>query len=390
MATVAPYFTFYDAVQHLLDLVGSDSGDRQTRIAHRAVRAAYANVTAATKWSYMTTVGRIVTSAPYSTGTVTYDHTGGSSERLLTLADGTFPTWAGAGVILIDNALYDVERWLSTTTLQLSSITNPGEDITDASSYTLFRDTYTLPADWRASSVLRDAARSYPELEFVSPEEWRSYFISQEFTNFPRCFTTTADPDNRRRHAVRLYPPPDAEYNFDHVYLRQPIATRIEEYSTGTTSRTSGSRTVTGSSTAAWTAAMVGAVIRFGTDDEIPTGLEGDNPYVEEGVIESVESATSLTLKEAAESTGATKGHLISDMIDIDPGPMLTAFLRRCELEQAYLLPKDSSVQQRNLAYLSALREAMAADYRYIPEPVAQTDLSTLSLRGIPTGVTEG
>lgn len=385
-----PFFTFADAVQHLLDIAGADSGDRQSRIAHRAVRSAYANFPAASNWSYYNTVGRVVTSAPYSTGTVVYDHTGGASERLLTLTDGEFPTWAGAGSILINNVLYDVERWLSTTTVRLSSRTNPGEDITTAATFSLFRDTYTLPVDWRASATLRDSARSFPELAFVSPEEWRGAFISQEFTNFPRMWAVTADPDNTRRFALRLYPPPDAAYNFDHVYVRQPVPVRTEEYATGRTSRTAGSRVVTGSSDCVWTSAMVGSIIRFSGDTTVPDGLEGDNPYVEEGQIESIESATSLTLVNSAESTGATKAYSISDLIDVAAGPMLTAFLRRCELEQAYILPKDSSLQQRTIAYQLALKEAMAADYRSLPEAAPHGTGSTLQLRGIPSGVTEG
>lgn len=389
MPTSAPLYTFADAVDHLLDLAGSDSGDRQVRIAHRCVRAAYSGIAAACNWSYFTSVGRIVTSAPYTTGTVTYDHTGGSSERLLTLSGGTWPSWAASGVVLISNVIYDVDRRLSDTTLQLSSISNPGADISTASGFTIFRDTYTLPADWRASSTLRDGARAFPALQFVTPEEWRSYFITQEYTNFPRAFTTTADPETTGRHAVRMYPPPDAAYNLDHVYRRLPVPVRTEEYATGTTSRTSGSRTVTGSGTA-WTSAMAGAVIRFSSTSESPTAIEGDNAFVEEGIVESVEGAGSLTLKESASTTASGKGHTISDLLDLDAGPMLTAFLRRAELEQAILLPKDSSMQERRLAYQIALREAMAADYRFVPEPNVATVESVLTLRGIPTGVTEG
>lgn len=76
--------------------------------------------------------------ATYSTGTVQYQHSGGSSPRLVTLTGGTFPVWAGDGDILINGTVHECTSRLSDTTLQLSTAHNPGVDISAGASYALY------------------------------------------------------------------------------------------------------------------------------------------------------------------------------------------------------------------------------------------------------------
>jgi hypothetical protein len=106
------------------------------------------------EWSFLKPVVQLTLNAPYSTGTIEYDHTGGASERLVTLTSGTWPSWAAYGKLNIANVLYDVSTREGDTTLTLTSSSNPGADVASGTSYELTQDDYTLPDD--CAGVLGD------------------------------------------------------------------------------------------------------------------------------------------------------------------------------------------------------------------------------------------
>jgi len=60
--------------------------------------------------------------------TITYDHTGGTYERMLTLSGTTWPAAAEHGYILISGTAYNVYRRISDTVLILDKEINPGSD----------------------------------------------------------------------------------------------------------------------------------------------------------------------------------------------------------------------------------------------------------------------
>ena len=101
-------WTFSDVLDHLLDHMGGTSEGRNVRMAKRSILSAYRNLSTATNWSYYYKRGRVSSVAAYAPGTVTYDHTGGSNEREVTLASGTFPAWAARGIIQISGKDYGV------------------------------------------------------------------------------------------------------------------------------------------------------------------------------------------------------------------------------------------------------------------------------------------
>jgi hypothetical protein len=99
-------------------------------------------------WSFLMPITTLSINAPYTTGTIAYDHTGGSSERLVTLSGGTWPTWAESGMIEISGSDYPVESRLSDTLFTLDSSDNPGSDVAASTSYNLHQDDYDLPDDF--------------------------------------------------------------------------------------------------------------------------------------------------------------------------------------------------------------------------------------------------
>ena len=123
------FFTYADAVEHGLDYLGGTADAQASRDCRRSVLAAYREVTNARSWSYLTTHGRINTNAPYSTGTIAFDLTGGTYEREVLLYGGTWPTWAGAGSKLrVGIVTYDVAERRSSTSLTLTPVVSPALD----------------------------------------------------------------------------------------------------------------------------------------------------------------------------------------------------------------------------------------------------------------------
>ena len=94
-------FTYKDGVDHVLDFLGAAVSNEAKRDAKRAILAAYREFCAVRRWTYFMAQGRLVTVAPYSTGTITYTHTGGTYERQVTLATGTWLNEANRSPIFL-------------------------------------------------------------------------------------------------------------------------------------------------------------------------------------------------------------------------------------------------------------------------------------------------
>ena len=71
------------------------------------------------EWTFLFPTATLSINAPQSSSTITYDDTGGSSENLVTLASGTWPTWAADAQIRIDGTDYPVATRVDGTKLTL-------------------------------------------------------------------------------------------------------------------------------------------------------------------------------------------------------------------------------------------------------------------------------
>lgn len=365
-----PRTTVVDMTSHLRDYLGSNVNNEAQRVIIRGIQAALRELTNVRPWSYLYKRHRIHTNAPYSTGTVAFDYTGGSVEREFILSSGTWPTWAGNGTIAISNVTYEVFRRVSDTIVQADSIVTPVADIASGTSYTLYQDTYTMPADFVASDRFY-AEISWGGMEYVQPNQWLAvtrYYRSS--SNTPRYYTFMGSPRESGLFCMRIFPYPDSAATLDGIYLRRPRQIKMDQYSTGTATSSAGSTTVTGSGTA-WTSAMEGSVIRLSSNaTNLPTDLAGSNPHVVERTIKLVSSATQLTVEESIDTTYSAVKYQISDPIDIDDGAMLEAFYRCCEKHVATMrrLRDADEVSGR---YQEALIRAEEADSRSFAGRVA-------------------
>ncbi|MBX6312828.1 MAG: hypothetical protein IRY99_07930 [Isosphaeraceae bacterium] len=355
-------FTFQDAIDHLSDYLGAGIDDAAQRDCRRAVLAAYRDLANAHRWTYLYTHGRVSTNAPFSTGTLSYDQSDGTYPREATIAGGTWPEWAANGYLKVGPVVYRVAERKSATKITLHETLNPGGDLPPGTGFTLYRDTYLLPADFIASDEAL-YQNSFGGMTYVHPREWLFEQRHQFTTGDPLWFTVTGDGQYPGRLVFRVWPVPDFAKTIDFLYHRRPRPLTVTAEQSGTVSIVAGTGAVSGSNTA-FTPGMVGSVIRLAANaSRPPTSLVGNNPAVIESVITGHVSLTGITIADPAGVSYANVRYSVSDPIDIEEGAMLNAFLRGCETQMAInrtLKDKPSAFKQ----YEMALREAKAADSR--------------------------
>jgi hypothetical protein len=371
-------YTYADGVQSLLDTAALDRTGLNERHARSALRFAYRDLPARHPWTYYYRQRILQTVASYDTGTVDFDYTGGTYERMLTLTTGTWPSWAAYGRVIIDSVHYEVEDRKSSTVVTLSETSNPGADVASGTTYTIYRNSYPLPANFGAIVKLWDVDANLPIFLIDQNSQHEALQVFYSTPGVPLHVTIRSTGKYVNGYEIIYGPPPSDIYTYDLLFQSYPRALAIDEYSTGTVSITSGTATVTGSNTT-FPATCAGSIIRFGTGPTKPSGYLGsldgaDNPFVYQAVIKSRDSATGLTLEEAMPTTIATLsavGYTISDPLDIEPQRMLTPLLRMAEGEFSRLRGEQAMMAKINYAKQS-LKEAMESDEVFVNGQVAR------------------
>lgn len=371
-------WTFQDAVEYLIDssrATGSMSDER--RNARRAVLDAYREFPLRDDWSYFTRRGQFITESSQSTGTITYDHTGGAYERLVTLSGATWPDNARYGAVIIGSEHYLIESRISSTAVTLRHDSNPGADVAAGTGYTYYRNVYPVPLDFRAGTNPMEFDQSGRGIPYVTPSELLTLLaVNDSPQSWANAYTIRGVTDDYNTLAFELTPPPSTAVTFTYLYQADPRPLQTfgasTEYSTGTLS-VSGT-TVTGVGTS-WAARMEGCVIRFppSGSSTIPTGIYGaygnDNPAHEYRVVMDVATITSLTIDQSLTGTYSGAKYTIGDPLDLDYHVMLDAFLALCDLKLARLLGQDRQVvTSKEAAWQREFAKARGQDAR-TPSP---------------------
>lgn len=366
LTTNAPLLTFLDATDHVLDQVlGGDASVRNRRQAVRAVQEAYAEIPMRRMWRYYQRPLTIQTVASQTSSTITYT----ASSRSVTLASGTWPTDAIKYAIYINNARHTVATRSSSTVLILDEKDAPTANIAAGTSYTLARDTYELPSNFRSLIKVVDVLANNRPIACVEPAD-----VIEEQYRFRGASLPVLCGVYRSEHlsgslAIHFAPSPSTArvYNlFGHFW---PQELKTLDYNLGTVSTTADSTALVGVGTT-FTSDHVGAVIRISPSGslKLPTDIQGEidknrlEPYAQQRVIRSRTDGTNLVLEQAADSALTTSGYRISSRIDIEPGAMRNAFLRCCEAK--FATQDRAGSEQREAKYERALAFAMAADQR--------------------------
>lgn len=345
---------YQDLVEHLIDFTDGTAQGRELTLVKRACQGGVEALIHERKWQYYYRHGRIHVSAPYSTGTVAYDHTGGTYERQLTLTSGTWPDWAQYGRVLIGDVVYEVNSRESDTVITLKDPVDPDADIAAGTTYVIYRNRYPFPDGWRFLYT-PETEDGWLSVWSMSPEEWMVRERNLISSGPADYVTVMADPDSPGGFVLAVDPYPSAASTLDFIMQVAPAMLRRTGFETasraGTVSNTG--TAVTGSGTS-FSSDMVGSYMRFQNSTDYPTGLEGTNPFTEQHRILSVESATGLTLATTPDTNYSAKKYCISTPIDMDR-TMFQSVLRAVEYELAVIMGNDQSERlygryQRELA----------------------------------------
>jgi hypothetical protein len=324
----------------------------------------------------MTASGRILLRAPQTTGTVAYVHTGGvTCERQLTLTGATWPSWAVDASVRFDELVSDIQEVKNTTVVQLDAVMNPGQDVTGPETYTLYPRWYPLPNDF--GSMVRVAEKAAwkfgEEISMAEMMVKNKYLDSSGDVNY---FCVGPTQDQYGSLALYLHPYSNTTEPIDFLYRRRLRDLRYSGHDSakdfaGTISVTADSApvglTVSGSSTA-FESGMVGSILRISSSTSKPTGLEGDNPWVEQRVIASVTDSDTLTLDAVVSTTRVGVKYAISDPLDFDV-VVYHAFLA-CAMKHLAIGISMKEKGDLVAAYRDALMQAKQADSRMVGRQV--------------------
>jgi len=322
--------TYQDAVDSCIDYVSGQDKSASQAVIRRAIATALHTCSAGSPGDYRLTRGRLHLKALQTTGTVTYDN----DTRVCTLVGSTWPSWAADGSIKIGNVVSDIYSRDSDTAITLDSVRNPGEDITTASTYRLYKTCYHLPSNF--SETHGFYGEEFDEVgSQVSMEE---YFRLERHrsvnANTPRFYAIGGVQDLYGTLGVYVWPEPAETQTFDYLYHRTP---RQLAYSGHDASNMAGTITISGStvtgSGTSFAAGMVGSILRISSSTTRPSGRYGTNPFAEERVISSFDSTTSIGL-DASSTSRSGVAYVVSDPVDLDKS-WWDAFLSRCHYELA-------------------------------------------------------
>jgi hypothetical protein len=361
--------TFRDIVDRVLDRLDSEPTDRNQRLARRAVADAYRDLPNRSTWSWYDRTAVFATSAPYTTGTIAYDHTGGAHDRMVTLTTGTWPDWSRAGVLKIGTSYYRVEQRVSDTLLTLEERANPGEDVASGTTYSLQRPTYDLPTDFRRSRGLYNLTndwwmqpRSFDELLTFERADRHSPGIS-------RSYAIASVNDSLGRLAIHLSPTPSAAATMELFYESKGRDLLMEYEAQGSVETTAGSTTVAGTSTA-FADKHVGSLFRVSAHTTIePTEETGSavtgayNPYTFQSRVLRVTNTTTLVLEDACPITYSGVKYCLSDPLDVEPEALFPALVAMANANFARLI-KSNNIASYDRDADIALRLAKENDNR--------------------------
>ena len=357
--------TYQDAVEHVVDAFDLSTSARGFRHAKRAVLEAYREVASSHRWAYLNRNIVVITSAPITTGTITYTH----STRTVTFTSGVVPADAEQWRIRIEGATYEIESGTeSSTSVVLTENGNPGANVSSGTSYTLLRSTYNLPISVRKISQIFDETGNV-RLSLYSEDEVHYQSMAQGTTGTPARVSVRGTGDYYSTSQLVFGPAPSAARKYSVTCLVDPRPLKTYKYNTGTLDCLAGAVAVSGNGTV-FASSHVGALIRTHNDStNAPTakygGLDGDYPYAYQRVISAVGGTIALTIDAAFDASQALSGekYVISDPVDIDTSSMLNWFYRNCEFHYSRLNSREDR-DEREAAAQRALSLARAADGR--------------------------
>ena len=344
--------TYYDAVEHLITSSAGGPQDAEQSDIRTAVQRAYSELSTMRDWNYYQAHGRVQFAAHW-VGSITYDR----NTRIINRETGdAFPANAALCRMRVNSTVIKIASRISDTQLLCDATLSPANDIIYASTASLYQDTFPLPTDFRnADSPIDQFA--WTQFTYVTADQAMKLENANDLAGPPHAWGIIKDPRGPG-WAIRVIGYPVESANLDFSYRRLPRRMRLSGHEPSARQGTisiSGTA-VTGTGTA-FTAGMVGSVLRVGTASESPGGLESMRPYQDEAVITAVASATACTISTSI--TASAVLYVVTDIVDMPTG-MHNGFLS-CA---TYWLARTRGTKPDNAfaMYQRDLRLSMEAD----------------------------
>lgn len=395
-AATPDLYTFQDALEHLEAHTLGGTMDSERRDFRSAALGAYTDLASRYDWLCYHSEYDIRLEPQYSTGTISYDHTGGAHERMVTLyapdayeADGvtaqtaSWPSSVKDGRIKINDVRYPVEFVKSNDAhgnqiITLPESANPGVDIISnvdggyatvtarsgqvrgTTTYTWLRSRYTLPADFKDMDPPHTESSHFSQRPVSLDSIMAFERHVRASSSPPRWYAIGPDPNRYGQMAMYVQYEPNKAEGLRFFYRRFPRRIKYSDSSAGTVSSSGTTITLSGSG-ASFSSEMVGSVIRFGTSAVKPSGVRGLSPWQEQRIITSYTDANTVTVDSAPSAYSNVK-YVVSDPLDFRP-TMLEAFLRGCEWKLSLSRRNaESPPQELHQWYMEAIRIAGEAE----------------------------
>jgi hypothetical protein len=346
-------FSFADSVCDLEEFAREANISAADRSIRGTIRRAYREVVAIHNWTCLQTTGRILLQAAISDGSITYDHTGGTYERQLTLMGETWPTDAEDWSVQLETddgfLLCDIESRKSDTVVTLESVMNPRRDLAAGTSYAAYPRFYRLPNDFATLGQPIDESFSILG-QYITPQHMLELSGQGLSADNIRYYTIASVSDLYGSMGIILDSYFTAVKTISFSYRRKPRELRYAGKDTaespGTITIGTGSASISGTTTA-FNANHVGSLLRIGTStSKLPTGLDGLFPYVEQRVITAYTSPTAVTLDAKVAAAASGVKYAITDPIDLDP----IVYDAMLALAKKYLAAEKNAPNWRQIA----------------------------------------
>ncbi|MDE2105859.1 MAG: hypothetical protein KGL39_52035 [Patescibacteria group bacterium] len=352
--------SFRDVIDQVNDFVGGTAQAATQRDARACVQRAYLNLLKSRKWRSLNRELRIVTQAPYNTGTVQYT----ASSNTLVLSGGTWPSWANQGSVLINNVISDIISVNGDgVTANLDPNIKPDSDIAAGASYELFQDQYPLPSDFHMADM--PIAEGFLRASlYVEPQAYMTMKRIRMSSGTPVVWSVMPSTRYMGTMVLCVAPWPDSQFSEDMIYTgrgRQLKYTGYAGNERGTFNASNNTNTVT-AVTGTFSAGMVGSLFRARLDTNTPDGIFGLNQYDEQRVISGYTDSTHVTLDANLQNSYSGGAFVVSDPIDVPPH-MVEAVICLAQYQlalQRKMTPQE--VAKAKAAADQAILEAQNAD----------------------------
>jgi hypothetical protein len=197
----------------------TDWDTEETADITESISKGYSDFLSSHDWSFLKKFATITTTAGYSTGTITL----ADDDATVTLATGTWPSWAAQGSLYYDGKEYEVSSRTSDSEIELATDWSGGA--VSGGSYELRRVAYDLPDDFGQpltgfsfdTQYNKDPLKRVSDAGLVS---MRSGYSTTSCPKYAAIRPKTGDFDNStgQRFEVLFFPLADGAYTLGYSY----------------------------------------------------------------------------------------------------------------------------------------------------------------------------